>query len=881
MEHGGTITFTDEQRQIITLASGRHLVLAPPGTGKTELLAQRMLWAVANGVDPRRMIGLTFTIRAARNMEERIVRRLQGRLPYVIGNVHHFCATLLFERQWIPRAWTVIDEPLQREFMEEVLADLPPGDRARLEGPKQELPVGELLRTCNALRQRELRLPEELIEDVRVSHLLGNNKQLIERIQQTYRRQKETFAVLDYDDLLNYAYVFLVQRQALPETEKFVWVQVDEVQDLSPLQLAIIAAIEAPGAHCVYLGDLEQAIFSFMGASLDYLGRLARTCRLHNLQKNFRSPAYLLDVFVKYAVANLNPQWHGLPVPLSETPPAPDDLLMLSVDGAPEDELQALAAFLLDPRQVDRGHRQTAILVRDNRTADACAACFDEHRIPAFKISGFDLMDTAALLDVKAYLAALQGRENRLAWARLLARFGQLRTHRAARTLVQELHQAGVRPRDLLEPDHALQTVVGAFLATVERGRVVVYDTETTGLDTDTADIIQIAAIEYYDGVPGRTFTRLLRTGQQLGESAAVHHLTPADLLARGVAPAEGLRDFLDFAAGAALAAHNLRFDRAVLAANLARQGLFLSWDETPLIDTLDLARRLHPEQKSHRLADLIEAFGIEGRNTHDALDDAIAAGNLMLHLRETARQIMPRQQALLHAQARVVNRFAETFGPLWRAARADPARPTSYREEIARFAAQARRCGPDDDGAPEANGAPEGLLPAIEKFLRYTDRVFGARPLQALLDETLPRVERLREADLILGDERYVISTIHKAKGLEFDCVVIPRCIDDVYPHYFSKRAPDAARSIAEDARLLYVAMTRTRRQLVISWPTRRFPNVESRGDTRTGLPLPDKGACQPSPFLKPVLPCFQVVPTRACRSGSKREGVDRPSGT
>jgi len=301
-----------------------------------------------------------------------------------------------------------------------------------------------------------------------------------------------------------------------------------------------------------------------------------------------------------------------------------------------------------------------------------------------------------------------------------------------------------------------------------------------------------------------------------------------------------------------------------VLQANLARHGLALTWDATPQIDTLDLARRLHPEQKSHRLEGLIEALGLEGRNTHDALDDASATGSLMLHLLATARQILPRQQALLHAQARVINRFVEAFGPLWHEACAASGRLTCYREEIARFDAYARRCGPGDDVASANDGASAVLTPPIEKFLRYTDRVFGARPLRALLDETLPRIERLREADLILGDERYVISTIHKAKGLEFDCVVIPRCIDDVYPHYFSKRAPDAARAIAEDARLLYVAMTRARRQLVISWPTRRFAAGAARGDTRTGLPLPDKGACRPSPFLEPVLDCFRVVPAR-----------------
>jgi DNA helicase-2/ATP-dependent DNA helicase PcrA len=855
MSSDGRINFTDEQRQIIRLSAGRHLVLAPPGTGKTELLAQRMLLAVANGVDPRRMICLTFTIRAARNMEERVERRLQGSLPYIIGNVHHFCAKLLFERQLVPRSWTIIDEPMQREFMEDVLADLSEDDRLRLMGSKDEMPVGELLRICNALRQRELRLPVELADELPDSRMLLNNRPLIERIHRAYRRHKEAFTVLDFDDLLNYTYVFLTQRKDLREEDKFIWVQVDEVQDLSPLQLAIIAAIEAPGAHCVYLGDMEQAIFSFMGASLDYLGSLAGTCRIHNIQKNFRSPAYLLNVFVKYAMANLKPQWHDLPLPVLESQPAPDDLLMLSVDGAPEDEMQALADFLLDPQQTARRHRQTAILVRDNKTADQCAVCFEEHDMPVFKISGYDVMDTVLLRDTKAYLAALQGRNDRLAWARLLVRFGQIRTQRAARALVLELHQLGVRVRDLLEPDHVLQTVAGAFVATVGRGRVVVFDTETTGLDTATSDIIQIAAVEYCEGVPGRTFMRLLQTGQDLGESAAVHHITPEDLRTRGVAPAVGLREFLDFAAGAALAAHNLRFDRAVLTANLARQGLALPWDETPQIDTLDMARRLHPDLKSYRLADLIETLGLEGRNTHDALDDAQATGTLMLHLCETARQVLPRQQEVLRAQARVFNRFAENFGTLWREVHADATRPTTYRREITRFAAHVRRYLPEDDDDYES------LPPGLEKFLRYTDRVFGERPLYDLLNDTLAQVERLREADLILGDERYVISTIHKAKGLEFDCVVIPRCIDDVYPHYFSKRDKNATRAMAEDARLLYVAMTRARRQLVISWPTRRFPNVDSRGDTRTGLPLPDKASCRPSPFLEPILSCFRVV--------------------
>lgn len=72
-------------------------------------------------------------------------------------------------------------------------------------------------------------------------------------------------------------------------------------------------------------------------------------------------------------------------------------------------------------------------------------------------------------------------------------------------------------------------------------------------------------------------------------------------------------------------------------------------------------------------------------------------------------------------------------------------------------------------------------------------------------------------EAGLITGDERVVVSTVHKAKGLQFDGVVISSCVDDVYPNYFSKR--DGPFLIEEDARLMYVAMTRAMKTLVFTY--------------------------------------------------------------
>jgi DNA helicase-2/ATP-dependent DNA helicase PcrA len=853
------LDFTEEQRQVIALDSGRHLVLAPPGTGKTELLAQRMLWAVAHGVDPARMICLTFTIRAARNMEERIASRIHAHLPFAVGNVHHFCAALLFERQLVPRAWTVIDEPTQREFLNEVIADLPREDRDRLAGPEGEVPVGELLKICCVLRQQQLRFPAEIVGDLRLNRLYQSHRPAIERIHQAFRAHKEAFKVVDFDDLLNYAYAFVVQQNRLVDAEKFLWVQVDEVQDLSPIQWAIITAIQAPGAHCVYLGDLEQAVFSFMGASLPYLAGIAHGCRIHNLQKNFRSPSYLLDVFVKYALANLDPQWQSQPVSVVTRPPANDDLLMLAVDGTVEDEVERVLAFLQSRTQTGKEHRQTAVLVRDNKSADAFAAAFDAHRIPVFKISGFDLMCTATMMNIKAYCSTLVNREDRLAWARMFRLFGRIATQRNARTLVRELYEAAIRPPDLMQPFHATLPVTASFAQAVESGRVVVFDTETTGLDTACDDILQIAAVEYLRGVKGRTFEVFLQTDRPLEASGGVHHITRAHLDACGVAPAEGLKRFCDFAAGAVWAAHNLKYDLTILKRNLERRGVEFDWNTVTATDTLDLARRLHPGLKSYKLADLIASFSLAGSNTHNALDDVLATGLLMLRLRDDSVAMRDRQLAFFQRHAQELNRFIGGYQPLWERFQERLDVETSYRDEIGHLAGALQHQGLSEDDAAAAEPG-EALLAPLEKFLKYTDVAFGRRPAGNLFCETREPVGRLKESDLILGNETFIVSTIHKAKGLEFDCVVIPKCIDDVYPHYFSKRAANAGEAVAEDARLLYVAMTRAKRQLVISWPTRRNNRAPRREDKKTGLPMPGANDCQPSPFLKPIMPSFSV---------------------
>ena len=85
---------TKQQQVIVDLNKGQHLVLAPPGTGKTELLVQRLSQAIENGVDQHTMICLTFTNRAAKNMLDRVEREV-GKHDVFIGNIHSFCNIFL------------------------------------------------------------------------------------------------------------------------------------------------------------------------------------------------------------------------------------------------------------------------------------------------------------------------------------------------------------------------------------------------------------------------------------------------------------------------------------------------------------------------------------------------------------------------------------------------------------------------------------------------------------------------------------------------------------------------------------------------------------------------------------------------------------------
>ncbi|MBP5321797.1 MAG: 3'-5' exonuclease [Kiritimatiellae bacterium] len=165
-------------------------------------------------------------------------------------------------------------------------------------------------------------------------------------------------------------------------------------------------------------------------------------------------------------------------------------------------------------------------------------------------------------------------------------------------------------------------------------GRVVVFDTETTGGTRDD-EICQIAAVEYVNGVQTRTLSLYICPTCEMNPWAErVHGLSLDFLFEHGIEPEEAMRRFFKFIGeDLLLVAHNSAFDLRMLSQECGKFGLCFSPERVETCDSLALARHALPHLKSHALGYLIDYLGIEGTNSHDALDDTLACAGLFFRL--------------------------------------------------------------------------------------------------------------------------------------------------------------------------------------------------------------------------------------------------------
>ena len=855
------------QVPVVEASQGYHLVLASPGCGKTHILAERIRYARERGVKYEDMLCLTFTNRAAREMTNRIQKVVGGDFSeLMVGNVHRFCSKFLFEQGRIPADSAIIDD----EEAVSIIADYRNEDE---EGVTRDFNRYKGYQTIIFFQHFIYQLehqhpwkyylhPESFTDDDReaVKHICASQKieydeqavvniyhhaqeymdeanapgldgKTADRIRvllwkmyyaNCYARYKEENHLFDFEDLLLYTYDIY---RSDPTCKRYPWIQVDEVQDLNGMQLAIIDLLTAEDNPMVmYLGDEQQAIFSFMGAKVETLTLLKMRCKgnIHHLQRNHRSPKYLLDVFNDYAEKQLKIDRELLPLSDNDTKATSGDLRIIhsSTIEAEHKDITTEALSLYEQNKEER----TAVIVSANSDADRISEAMTEAGLTHFKVSGRDLFDTPDVKLLLAHLSVLSNEHNSIAWTRIMKGVRAFPSHALARRFNWKLKQLALSPSDFLLYPESCYTA--EFLRAYNEEEIVVFDTETTGLNVFQDDIIEIAAIRIKGGeVVGEPLDLYIETDKpilpMLGDKEnpmyAIYHekMSTGELLS----PSDALQRFLAYVGTSPILGHNANYDYNILDNNLQRYcNDTMQAHDIRCFDSLKLIRLLAPSLHSYKLESLLETFHLAGVNSHQAIDDVKATVSLVRLCAEKAREKQAQQAAFIrHPKVKpFANVLRSNYGEC-------------YREAVNRL----YKLSTDHEPAlvSELSAAynvfrSDGLIndiPRLDYILRYlridmlTDETV-ANALAPQLSQYIMDINTLKEADFCNSKsilERIYVTTVHKAKGLEFDNVIIFDAADGRYPNAYNK----TKQQDEEDARKFYVAMSRAKRRLFIAY--------------------------------------------------------------
>ncbi|MEW5772741.1 MAG: UvrD-helicase domain-containing protein [Thermodesulfobacteriota bacterium] len=259
--------YNPAQRTALTAGPGPVLVLAGPGTGKTHTLVGRAQALMERGVPARHILAVTFTRRAAEELRRRLMDLCGAAAALPRADTLHALAFECWVQSW-GEAPVVLDEDAARRLFGEAN----PG----LAGPRLKRAWTELA----LARERQEPLGEDLKD-----------------LAHAYAKHKESWNLADYTDLLVF---WLEQIQAGIWANPYTQVLVDEVQDLTPLQLALVSALAPEGGQGLFaIGDPHQSIYSFRGAVAGRAEAMAQAWAEPTrvtLAENFRSSQAVLDL---------------------------------------------------------------------------------------------------------------------------------------------------------------------------------------------------------------------------------------------------------------------------------------------------------------------------------------------------------------------------------------------------------------------------------------------------------------------------------------------------------------------------------------------------------------------------------------------------------
>jgi len=419
MTHDHLAALNPEQRQAVVhgagaAACGPLLVISGAGSGKTSTLAHRVAHLVLNRADPRRILLLTFSRRAAAELTRRAERICGTRLTWA-GTFHGIGARLLrihAERIGVDPAFSIHDREDSADLMNLVRHE------RGLSRTEARFPTKA---TCLAIYSRAVNA-EQPLEAVLAGAFpwCAAWEAELRGLFAGYVEAKQAQRVLDYDDLLLY-WAQMAAEPALADEMggRFDHVLVDEYQDTNRLQATILRALKPDGRGLAVVGDDAQAIYAFRAATvrniLDFPRQYDPPATLVTLARNYRSTRPILDaanaVIALAAERFTKDLWSDR---LSGGPPL---LVSLRDEG---EQARYAAERILENREAGIALKAQAVLFRTAHHSLALEIELARRNIPFVKFGGLKFLEAAHVKDLLAVLRFAQNPRDRVAGFRVL-----------------------------------------------------------------------------------------------------------------------------------------------------------------------------------------------------------------------------------------------------------------------------------------------------------------------------------------------------------------------------------------------------------------------------------------------------------------------------
>ena len=407
----------EQQLAAVTAQPGPQLIIAGAGSGKTRTLTYRVAYLLENGIDPRNILLLTFTNKAARQMLDRVANLLPIDASGLWGGTFHSVGNRMLRRHGSALGYnsgfTIIDREDQKDLINTVVAS------AGIDPKEIRFPKGDVLAEIFSFVVNTETALEELLAE-KFPYFLPLLEKITD-IHGRYEKKKKATNSVDFDDLLEKTLSMLQKHENIASfyRRQFQFILVDEYQDTNKIQADFIDLLAREHRNVMVVGDDAQSIYSWRGANFQNILEFPKRypdAKVFKIEMNYRSVPEILEVANAAIAANVD-QFQKNLQPTRESAAAKPAVVALN-DGS--EQAQFIAQRILELRDEDVDLNEIAVLYRAHYHALELQLELSRRGIPYQITSGIRFFEQAHIKDVISFIRFVANPRDEVAFKRMV-----------------------------------------------------------------------------------------------------------------------------------------------------------------------------------------------------------------------------------------------------------------------------------------------------------------------------------------------------------------------------------------------------------------------------------------------------------------------------